>query len=99
MTTTMNAVAFRGQDQIAIEERPKPLPRPGEAVIKITATTICGTDVHIVKGEYPVGPGLILGHEPVGVIDQLGEGLEDEYSVGQRVVVEQSLRAASASFA
>ena len=82
MTTTMNAVVFRGKDQMAIEERPKPLPKPGEAVIKITATTICGTDVHIIKGEYPVRPGLILGHEPVGVIDQLGEGLADEYSIG-----------------
>ena len=87
MATTMNAVVFRGTDRIAIEERPKPVPRAGEAVIKITATTICGTDVHIIKGEYPVKPGLILGHEPVGVIDQLGEGLEDEYSIGQRVIV------------
>jgi threonine dehydrogenase-like Zn-dependent dehydrogenase len=43
--------------------------------------------VHIVKGEYPVREGLILGHEPIGVIDELGEGLEDEYTVGQRVIV------------
>ena len=50
---------------------------PGEAVIRITTTTICGTDVHIVRGEYPVKPGLILGHEPVGVIEELGAGLEE----------------------
>jgi alcohol dehydrogenase len=56
-------------------------------VIRITATTICGTDVHIVKGEYPVKPGLVLGHEPVGVIHELGGGLEPEYQVGQRVIV------------
>ena len=62
-------------------------PKPGEAVIRITATTICGTDVHIVKGEYPVRPGLILGHEPVGVIEELGDGLGAEYAVGQRVIV------------
>ena len=84
--TTMKAVVFKGKDRIAVEEVPLPRPRAGEAVIKITTTTICGTDVHIVRGEYPVKPGLILGHEPVGVIAELGAGL-DEYSVGQRVIV------------
>lgn len=84
---TMKAVIFRGTNKIEIDEVVKPVPRAGEAVIRITTTTICGTDVHIIKGEYPVRPGLILGHEPVGVIEELGEGLEPEYSVGQRVVV------------
>ena len=84
---TMKAVVFRGVNDIRIEEVPKPRPGPGEAVIRVTATTICGTDVHIVKGEYPVRTGLILGHEPVGIVDELGEGLEPEYSVGQRVIV------------
>lgn len=83
----MKAVVFRGINDLRIEEVPKPRPRAGEAVIRLTATTICGTDVHIVKGEYPVRPGLILGHEPVGVIDALGEGLEDEYTPGDRVIV------------
>jgi threonine dehydrogenase-like Zn-dependent dehydrogenase len=85
--STMKAVAFRGTNQLAIEERPKPQPKAGQAVVRITTTTICGTDVHIVRGEYAVRPGLILGHEPVGVIDALGEGLEPEYHVGQRVIV------------
>ena len=84
---TMKAVVFRGTDRIAVEEVPKPTPRASEAVIRITATTICGTDVHIVRGEYPVKPGLILGHEPVGVIEELGAGLEKDYTVGQRVIV------------
>jgi threonine dehydrogenase-like Zn-dependent dehydrogenase len=83
----MRAVAFQAPGQIEIVERPRPVPRAGEAVIRITATTICGTDVHIIKGEYSVRPGLILGHEPVGVIDQLGPGLEAEYQIGQRVIV------------
>jgi threonine dehydrogenase-like Zn-dependent dehydrogenase len=83
---TMRAVVFRGEGRVAIEEVPKPVPGPGEAVIKITATTICGTDVHIVRGEYPVRPGLILGHEPVGVIDELGAGLDKYYRVGERVI-------------
>jgi alcohol dehydrogenase len=83
----MKAVVFRGVDHLAVEERPKPVPRPGEAVIRITTTTMSGTDVHIIKGEYQVRPGLVLGHEPVGVIDALGEGIERDYEVGQRVVV------------
>ena len=84
---TMKAVEFRGKDRIAIEEVPRPTPRSGEALLRITTTTICGTDVHIVRGEYPVKPGLILGHEPVGVIEELGAGLEPTYRVGQRVIV------------
>ena len=84
---TMKAVVFHGVNDIRVEEVPKPRPKAGEAVIRISATTICGTDVHIVRGEYPVRPGLILGHEPVGVIEELGEGLEQDYTVGQRVIV------------
>ena len=84
---TMKAVVFKGKDHIAVEEVTRPRAGFGEAVIRITATTICGTDVHIVRGEYPVRPGLILGHEPVGVIDELGGGLEGLYHVGQRVIV------------
>jgi alcohol dehydrogenase len=84
---TMKAVAFLGTGRIGIVERPKPRPGPGQAVVRITTTTICGTDVHIVKGEYPVRTGLVLGHEPVGVIDALADGLEPEYHVGQRVIV------------
>jgi alcohol dehydrogenase len=84
---TMKAVVFYGVNDLRLEEVPRPRPKAGQAVIRITATTICGTDVHIVRGEYPVRAGLILGHEPVGVIWELGEGLEDEYAAGQRVIV------------
>ena len=62
----MNAVRFRGINNIRIGEVAPARPKAGEAVIRITATAICGTDVPIVKGEYPVRAGLILGHEPVG---------------------------------
>jgi threonine dehydrogenase-like Zn-dependent dehydrogenase len=85
--TTMRGVVFRGKDRIAVEDLPKPRPRAGEALVRITTTTICGTDVHIVRGEYPVRPGLVLGHEPVGVIAELGPGLDDVYAVGERVIV------------
>ncbi len=84
---TMKAVVFKGHDRIAVEDVPRPHAGAGEAVIRVTTTTICGTDLHILRGKYPVKPGLILGHEPVGVIEELGAGLEDEYHVGQRVIV------------
>jgi threonine dehydrogenase-like Zn-dependent dehydrogenase len=83
---TMRANVFRAPGEITVEEVDRPRPGPGEAVIRITLTTICGTDVHIVKGEYPVRPGLILGHEPVGVIEELGSGVTG-YEVGERVLV------------
>jgi alcohol dehydrogenase len=85
--TTMTAVVFKGRGRIALEEVPKPRPRAGEALVRITTTTICGTDVHIVRGDYPVKPGLVLGHEPVGVVAELGPGLDDLYQVGERVIV------------
>jgi len=54
--------------------------------MRITTTTICGTDVHILKGEYPVARGLTIGHEPVGVIEKLGSGVTG-YEEGQRVII------------
>jgi alcohol dehydrogenase len=83
---TMKANVFHGVDDIRIEEVPRPAPGPGEAVIRVTLTTICGTDLHILRGEYPVRPGLIIGHEPVGVIEELGPGVTG-YEVGERVLV------------
>lgn len=84
--STMKALVFRGPNQIGIEQVSIPKPGPGEAVIRVTLTTICGTDLHILKGEYPVKPGLVIGHEPVGVIHQLGVGVTD-YEVGERVLI------------
>ncbi|WP_194711865.1 NAD(P)-dependent alcohol dehydrogenase [Noviherbaspirillum soli] len=82
---TMKAAVFKGPGRIVLEEKPIPAPGAGEALVKITTTTICGTDVHILKGEYPVAQGLTIGHEPVGVIEALGPGVTG-YAVGQRVV-------------
>ena len=84
---TMRAAVFLDKGRIELRDVPRPEPGPGEALIRTTLTTICGTDVHIVRGEYPVKPGLVLGHEPVGVIEELGPGLEPPYAVGQRVIV------------
>jgi alcohol dehydrogenase len=83
---TMKAAVFQGPGKIVLQEKPVPEPGFSEALIKVTTTTICGTDVHILKGEYPVRPGLTIGHEPVGVIAKLGSGV-DGYAIGQRVVV------------
>lgn len=83
---TMKANVFRGVNDFGIEEVPRPRPSAGEAVIRVTLTTICGTDLHIVRGEYAVKPGLTIGHEPVGVIDEIGPGLTG-YRVGDRVLV------------
>ena len=83
---TMRANVFQGVGDIRVQEVPKPIASVGEAVIRITLTTICGTDLHILKGEYPVMPGLIIGHEPVGVIEELGPGVIG-YEVGDRVLV------------
>ena len=86
MPETMKAAAFKGNEKIQLEERPLPRCGPSDAIVKITLTTICGTDVHIWREEYPVEQGRIVGHEPVGVIHQLGEAVEG-YAVGERVLV------------
>ncbi|MBC8102154.1 MAG: alcohol dehydrogenase catalytic domain-containing protein [Cytophagales bacterium] len=83
---TMRANVFCGVDDIRVEAVPRPQAGVGEAVIKITLTTICGTDLHILRGEYPVKPGLVIGHEPVGVIAELGPGVTG-YAIGDRVLV------------
>lgn len=83
---TMKATVFHAPGRIALEERPVPQVGPTDALLRVTTTTICGTDVHILKGEYPVAPGRIIGHEPVGVIAALGSAVTG-YRVGQRVIV------------
>ena len=83
---TMRANVFHGPNDIRVEEVPRPIAGAGDAVIRITLTTICGTDLHILRGEYPVRAGLVIGHEPVGVIEELGEGVTG-YKIGDRVLV------------
>jgi threonine dehydrogenase-like Zn-dependent dehydrogenase len=82
----MRATVFRGVGDIRLEEVERPHAGVGEAVVRITLTTICGTDLHILRGEYPVHPGLVVGHEPVGVVDEIGPGVHG-YAVGDRVLI------------
>jgi threonine dehydrogenase-like Zn-dependent dehydrogenase len=85
MSRTMRAAVFEKKGSIKLREVPRPEPGIGEALVRVTLTTICGTDVHILKGEYPVKPGLVVGHEPVGVVEKLGPGVVG-YDVGDRVI-------------
>lgn len=82
---TMKAAVFAAVGRIEIREKPIPEVGPTDALIKVTTTTICGTDVHILKGEYPVNAGLTVGHEPVGLIAKLGSAVKG-YSEGDRVI-------------
>ncbi|MCB5176061.1 NAD(P)-dependent alcohol dehydrogenase [Microvirga lenta] len=85
MTAKMKAAIFVEPNRIVLDEKPIPDVGPLDALIRITTTTICGTDVHILKGEYPVARGLTIGHEPVGIIEKLGSAVEG-FEEGQRVI-------------
>lgn len=85
MPTMMKAAIFVEPGRIEIDDKPIPEIGPNDALMRVTTTTICGTDVHILKGEYPVERGLTIGHEPVGVIEKLGANVKG-YKEGQRVI-------------
>ena len=85
MPALMKAAVFVEPGRIELTDKPIPDVGPNDALMRITTTTICGTDVHILKGEYPVAKGLTVGHEPVGVIEKLGSAVQG-YQEGQRVI-------------
>ena len=84
----MKALVYHGPGKRALEDKPKPaIKAPTDAIVKITKTTICGTDLHIMKGDVPtVTDGRILGHEGVGIIEQVG-GSVSSFKVGDRVLI------------
>lgn len=84
----MKALVYQGPGKKAVEERAKPeLQASGDAIVKITKTTICGTDLHILKGDVATcTPGRILGHEGVGVVDSTGAGVT-AFRAGDRVLI------------
>ena len=86
--TTMKAFVYQGPGKSALEDRPKPdITVPTDAVVRIVKTTICGTDLHILKGDVPTcTPGRILGHEGVGVVDKVGPAVT-AFKPGDRVIV------------
>ena len=81
----MKAAIFVEPGRIVLDDKPIPDIGPLDALMRVTTTTICGTDVHILKGEYPVAKGLTIGHEPVGIIEKLGSAVKG-YREGQRVI-------------
>jgi alcohol dehydrogenase len=85
---TMKALVYHGPGKRAWEDKPRPtLQDPSDAIIRITTSTICGTDLHILKGDLPaVTDGRILGHEGIGVIEQVGAGVS-EFHVGDKVII------------
>ena len=85
MAATMKAAVFVEPGRIVLETKPVPDIGPLDALVRIGTTTICGTDIHILKGEYPVEKGLTIGHEPVGVIEKLGSAVTG-FHEGQRVI-------------
>jgi alcohol dehydrogenase len=84
----MKALVYLGPGKKALEERPKPeITAPTDAIVKITKTTICGTDLHILKGDVPsCQPGRILGHEGVGIIEKVGPAVT-MFEPGDRVLI------------
>jgi threonine dehydrogenase-like Zn-dependent dehydrogenase len=82
---TMKAAIFVEKNRIVLDDKPIPEVGPLDALVRITTTTICGTDVHILRGEYPVAKGLTVGHEPVGIIERLGSQVRG-FVEGQRVI-------------
>lgn len=81
----MKAAIFVEPGRIVLDEKPVPDVGPLDALLRVTTTTICGTDIHILKGEYPVRKGLTIGHEPVGIIEKLGSAVTG-YKEGQRAI-------------
>jgi alcohol dehydrogenase len=84
----MKALVYNGPGKKALEQRPEPELKDGtDAIVKITKTTICGTDLHILKGDVPTcAPGRILGHEGVGVVEKAGDGVT-AFKPGDRVLI------------
>jgi alcohol dehydrogenase len=87
-STTMKALVYHGPGKRAWEDKPRPaIQDPGDAIVRITTSTICGTDLHILKGDLPsVIEGRILGHEGIGVVEQVGTGVSG-FHVGGKVII------------
>ncbi len=85
---TMKALVYHGPGKKSWEDKPKPtILKPTDAVIKILKTTICGTDLHIMKGDLPeVADGRIIGHEGVGIVEEVGSAVSN-FKVGDHVII------------
>ncbi len=87
-SSTMMAMVYNGPGEKSWTSVPKPMiSKATDAIVKITKTTICGTDLHILKGDVPaVTPGRILGHEGVGIVEEVGDGVSN-FKKGDKVII------------
>jgi 2-desacetyl-2-hydroxyethyl bacteriochlorophyllide A dehydrogenase len=82
----MQAVTFQAPGEVRVEDKPEPgAPGPGEAVVRVEATGVCGSDLHIYHGRVQIAPGFTIGHEFVGTVIALGEGV-GRVDEGERVL-------------
>src|SRR5579883_2481178 len=95
----MKAVVFHGVGKISLDDVPEPkLRAPTDAVVRLTASAICGTDLHMIRGTFPgMQSGTILGHEGVGIVEELGEGVLN-FSEGDRVVICSTIGCGNCSY-
>jgi alcohol dehydrogenase len=87
-SATMKALVYHGPGKSAWEKKPRPaIQNSGDAIVRVTTSTICGTDLHILKGDLPaVTDGRILGHEGIGIVEQIGDSVS-EFHVGDKVII------------
>ncbi|WP_119461476.1 zinc-dependent alcohol dehydrogenase [Rhodospirillaceae bacterium SYSU D60014] len=95
----MKAVVFHGIGDIRLDDVPEPkIQDPTDAVVRITASAICGTDLHMIRGTMPgMKPGTVLGHEAVGVVEEVGQNVRN-LNVGDRVVVPSTIACGFCSY-
>jgi threonine dehydrogenase-like Zn-dependent dehydrogenase len=95
----MNAVVFHGVGDIRLENVPEPkIQKPNDAIVRLTASAICGTDLHFVRGTVPgMRPGTILGHEGVGVVEQVGSAIRN-FKPGDRVLLPSTIACGNCSY-
>jgi glutathione-independent formaldehyde dehydrogenase len=83
----MKAVTYEGERKMSVTERPNPkLKSPTDALLRVTTSGICGSDLHMYDGRTPLKEGTVVGHEIMGVIEKVGEGVQS-IKVGDRVVL------------
>jgi threonine dehydrogenase-like Zn-dependent dehydrogenase len=95
----MKAVVFRGIGDIALEDVPEPkIKESTDAIVRITSSAICGTDLHMVRGTMPgMKAGTILGHEGVGIVEELGNDVRN-LQIGDRVVIPSTIACGICSY-
>jgi threonine dehydrogenase-like Zn-dependent dehydrogenase len=95
----MKAVVFHGVGDIRLDNVPEPtIQQPTDAIIRLTSSAICGTDLHMIRGTFSgMKPGTILGHEGVGIIEEIGSGVRN-LNIGDRVVVPSTVACGYCSY-